>query len=172
MTRSRRSDGIKSLVSIGLNLTIVANPLLATIDNSLLSGTLKSGALGNIYEIAGNPSLSACAVSALKTTLNVAAGNDESGANFGCIGVHGRDVHGHGGWHRRARPARTRGDNTITTAAKDIAWMKNVTTLDGRLRCTSTAPCSRPSTASTTCRTSAADLTITNNVRRSTACRG
>jgi hypothetical protein len=127
-------NGFDSLVNIGLNLTIVSNPSLTNI-TGLLSGTLQSGALGNLYQIAGNPLVSSCEVNALRTALGV-SGTDQSGANSGCTTCSGTTC--------TAGAGTTDGQQNVFYGSaalentQDLAWMKNVVALTGSLRAEST----------------------------------
>src|SRR5204863_1507233 len=106
-----------------LDLVVVSNPLLTGI-TGLRSGTLKSASLGNIYNIAGNPLLSACEVLALKTTLNVASYNDLSGANNGCsVACNGASPVCAGTLGGTAnQPGTFTGDANVTNQA-DLDWL-------------------------------------------------
>ncbi|HEY0465984.1 MAG TPA: hypothetical protein VGC79_17345, partial [Polyangiaceae bacterium] len=114
-----------------------SNPVLSGI-TGLRSGTLKSGRLGNDFNIAGNPALSACEVLALKTTLN--ALSDHSGANNGCsvactasspvcAGTLGGTAN---------QPGTFTGDAVVNNQA-DLDWLKNVVNLTGSLHIDNTA---------------------------------
>jgi hypothetical protein len=124
-------NGLDSLVSISLDVVVVANPVLNTIAG-LRSGTLTgTTALGNNYQIAGNPALSACEVNALRTTLNVTGGRDLSGANSGCTSCSGASCAGTAGGTEGQAGAFTGAATIVNTA--DLAWMRNVVNLTGAL---------------------------------------
>jgi len=123
-------DGLHSLTNIGNNLVVVANPQLNGI-GGLRSGTLTTASLGNIYDIAGNPNLLACEVASLKTTLNVAAHNDESGTNLGCTACTGVTCSGTPGGTAGQNGTFT-GDASVENLA-DLAWLKNVVNLTGSM---------------------------------------
>jgi len=152
---------LKSLVRVGLDLIIASNPVLTGI-TGLRSGTLKAGALGNIFNIAGNPALSACEVLALKTTLTVATYNDQSGANNGCsVACNGSSpICGGTSGGTANQPVTFTGDATVTNQA-DLDWLKNVVNLTGSLHIDSTA---LPAvTGLTNLKSIGADFTLVSN---------
>jgi hypothetical protein len=151
-------DGIHSVLSIGGNLYVVSNPVLASIAG-LRSGTLKTNSLGNTFDIAGNPSLSACEVSTLKAALNVAAFNDQSGGNLGCTACTAAACSGTPGGTAGQNGTFT-GDANVDNAA-DLAWLKNVVNLTGSLHIDGSNLTTV--TGITNLKSVGADLTISSN---------
>jgi len=151
-------DGLHSLVNIGGNLFVVSNPLLAGI-SGLRSGTLKSGALGGTYDIAGNPLLNACEVSAHKSTLNVATYNDQSGANLGCTACSGATCTGTPGGI--AGQSGTFTGDAIVAKQADLDWLKNVVNLTGSLHIDSSSL--NAVTGLTNLKSIGADFTLNSN---------
>ncbi|HEY1535034.1 MAG TPA: hypothetical protein VGF76_13500, partial [Polyangiaceae bacterium] len=121
--------------------------------------SLKIGSLGNIYDIAGNPNLLSCEVASLKTTLNVAVYNDESGTNLGCTACSGLTCGGTVGGVAGQNGTFT-GDAIVQNLA-DLAWLKNVVNLTGSM----TVDRSGLTTISglSNLRAIGVDLTISNN---------
>jgi hypothetical protein len=98
----------------------------------LRSGTLTTGSLGNSFQFMGNPALSSCEITALKTALGVTSG-DVSGANGGCVTCSGLTCSVASSTGTDGQSGVFIGDATIQTA-DDLAWMKNVVDLTGNLR--------------------------------------
>jgi hypothetical protein len=127
----------------------------------LRSGTLKANGVGNLYTVEGNPALSSCEVSNLKTTLGVQAFNDQSAANSGCTTCSGVTC--------TVGPGTTAGQSgTFTGDAiilnnADLAWMKNVVNLTGSLHVDSTALQSLTGLANL--KSIGVDLSITSNAQ-------
>jgi hypothetical protein len=137
---------------------VVANPLLSSM-TGLRSGSLKSGSLGNIYDIAGDPNVLSCEVAALKATLAVSSFNDQSGANLGCTQCTGAVCTGTSGG--TAGQSGTFTGDAIVQNTADLAWLKNVVNLSGALHIdSSTLPAV---SGLTNLKAVAGDLTIKSN---------
>jgi hypothetical protein len=122
----------------------------------LRSGTLSS--VGNLFFIAGNPLLSACEVNTLRTALGV-TGNDQSGANSGCTTCAGTTCSAGAGGITGQSGAFV-GDVTVANAT-DLAWMKNITDIQGFLHINSTPLTSI--TGLTNLKTISKEMTINSN---------
>ncbi len=151
-------SGIHTLVMVGTDLQVVSNPLLANI-TGLRSGTFTS--LGGFYNISGNPTLSSCEVSALKTALSVLSNNDQSCCNAGCSMACSASMCPSGSGGGTAGQSGTFQGNVTVLNNADLAWLKNVVNVMGSVKITSTGLSSI--NGITNLQTVTGDLSITSN---------
>jgi hypothetical protein len=89
-----------------------------------------------LFQVAGNPQLSRCEVDALRATLSVGSGTNQSGANSGCTTCSGITCSA-GAGSTDGQSGVFNGSAQLVNAS-DLAWMQNVVTLTGSLRLEST----------------------------------